>query len=194
MVRQKNRYLLVNILYPSRDESKAPNQPNVVQFHQPSSPKLEAHMLVRAIRDLVAFHFGDYGSGMISASFAVKYFSPATSTVIIRVARSHWRLVWAALTFMQRLPKPVDEACVIQVVHVSGTIRKAEEEAIRRAREAVLKARRQATELTWTGTSIVQAVSHSEIMDLAAEATKDDEVGEVVARSSGSDLSEDDQG
>jgi ribonuclease P/MRP protein subunit POP5 len=33
--------------------------------------------------------------------------------------------------------------CVFRVVRVSGTIRKAEEEAIRRARELILKARRE---------------------------------------------------
>lgn len=39
------------------------------------------------------------------------------------------------------MPKPVDEACAIRVVRCSGTIRKAEEEAVRRAREFVVKAR-----------------------------------------------------
>jgi ribonuclease P/MRP protein subunit POP5 len=44
-------------------------------------------------------------------------------------------MVWAALTFTTCLPlKPADLPCVMQVVRVSGTIRKAEEEAIRRAR------------------------------------------------------------
>lgn len=37
----------------------------------------------------------------------------------------------------QRTPQP----CVMQVVRVSGTIRKAEEEVIKRARVAILKAR-----------------------------------------------------
>ena len=75
----------------------------------------------------------------------VKYFSPATSTAIIRVSRDHYRLVWAALTFTTRLPKPVDQACVMQVVRVSGTIKKAEEEAIRRARMSIKRAQWQAT-------------------------------------------------
>ena len=34
----------------------------------------------------------------------------------------------------------MDQACVIQVVRVSGTIRKAEEDAIRRAKAAILRA------------------------------------------------------
>ena len=41
--------------------------------------------------------------------------------------------------------------CVIQVVRVSGTIRKAEEEAIRRAKGAILKAKREAGESEMEG-------------------------------------------
>lgn len=48
---------------------------------------------------------------------------------------------------MTQLPKPYGEkqgrACVMQVVRVSGTIRKAEEEVVRRARDAILRARRE---------------------------------------------------
>lgn len=42
---------------------------------------------------------------------------------------------------MTRLPKPVDIPVVVKVVRVSGTIRKAEEEIIKRAKEIVLRAR-----------------------------------------------------
>lgn len=35
------------------------------------------------------------------------------------------------------LPKPIDQPCVFQVVRVSGTIKKSEEEAIRRARMSI---------------------------------------------------------
>lgn len=42
---------------------------------------------------------------------------------------------------MTRLPKPIDVPVVVKVVRVSGTIRKAEEEVIRRAKELVLRAR-----------------------------------------------------
>lgn len=73
----------------------------------------------------------------------VKYFSAATSTAIIRVSRDHYRLVWAALTFTTRLSKPVDQACIIQVVRVSGTIKKSEEAAIRLARLSIKRAQRQ---------------------------------------------------
>ena len=42
-------------------------------------------------------------------------------------------------TSKQESPQP----CVMQVVRVSGTIKKAEEEAIRRARAAILRAKRE---------------------------------------------------
>jgi len=48
--------------------------------------------------------------------------------------------VWAALSFVTKLPRPIEEKCVVQVVRVSGTIKKAEEEAIRRARATILRA------------------------------------------------------
>ncbi len=80
----------------------------------------------------------------------VKYLSPATSTAIIRCSRAHYRLVWAALSFLTQLPKTSKQgqpsACAIQVVRVSGTIKKVEEEAIRRARAAILRAKRESGE------------------------------------------------
>ena len=44
---------------------------------------------------------------------------------------------------MTKIPLKDGKKCVFQVVRVSGTMRKAEEEAIRRAREIILEARRE---------------------------------------------------
>ncbi|KAK5121508.1 hypothetical protein LTR85_005341 [Meristemomyces frigidus] len=152
MVRIKHRYLLVNILYPDQKTTNVKligrpgdhDVPYSVQFRQPSSDQLTVQILLRVIRDGVATLFGDYGSGKVSSSLQIKYLSAATSTAIIRVSRDHYRLVWAALSFVTRLPKPLDQPCVIQVVRVSGTIKKAEEEAIRRARISIRRAQRAA--------------------------------------------------
>ncbi|KAK4574802.1 RNA-binding protein pop5 [Recurvomyces mirabilis] len=147
MVRIKHRYLLVNILYPDPKTSNVQiknkpgeDAPYTMHFRRPSSDKMDGKVLFRLIKDNVAGLFGDYGSGKIAGSLQVKYFSQATSTAIIRVSRDHYRLVWSALTFTTRLPKPLMQPCVIQVVRVSGTIKKAEEEAIRRARIGILRA------------------------------------------------------
>ncbi|KAK4618142.1 Ribonuclease P/MRP protein subunit POP5 [Fulvia fulva] len=147
MVRIKHRYLLLNILYPSLDKANTPatqndSIPYTVQFRRPSSDYLDAKLLGRMIRDGVAELFGDYGAGTTAGSLQVKYVSSATSTAIVRVARAHYRMVWAALSFVTKLPKPIDTVCVVQVVRVSGTIKKAEEEAIRRARAVIVRAQR----------------------------------------------------
>ena len=76
----------------------------------------------------------------------MKYLSLATSTFIVRVSRAHYRLVWSALTLMDRVPagrgggEGAGRRCIFRVVRVSGTIRKVEEEAIRRARLLMLAA------------------------------------------------------
>lgn len=70
------------------------------------------------------------------------YLSTVTSTAIIRVSRECYRLVWAALSFTTQLPKPVNTPCVFQILRISGTIRKSEEEAIRLAISTVRKATR----------------------------------------------------
>ena len=101
----------------------------------------------------------DYGN---EGNILVKYFSSATSTFILRVSRQHYRLAWTALSFITYLPlstpapprhhhhhhhhregrqggREFGRACIMRVVRVSGTLRKAEEEAIRRARDIVLR-------------------------------------------------------
>ncbi|KAI0100912.1 ribonuclease P/MRP protein subunit [Nemania sp. FL0031] len=64
MVRIKERYLLVNILYPGELGTR-PNLPDVVVLNQPTSDELTPAALLRAIRAEVAALFGDYGSGAL---------------------------------------------------------------------------------------------------------------------------------
>lgn len=76
-------------------------------------------------------------------AFAVKYLSNATSTCILQCSRDHYRLVWAALTMMDRVPtkRGPGSPCVFRIVRVSGTIKQVEQEAVRRARLLVLAAK-----------------------------------------------------
>ncbi|KAI8628311.1 Rpp14 family protein [Xylariaceae sp. FL1651] len=139
MVRIKERYLLVNILYPS-DLGSRPDLPDAVVINQPTSDQLTPALLLRAIRAEVAALFGDYGSGALEGSgFSVKYLSQATSTFILRISRASYRFVWTALTFMTSIPVKNGKPCVFRVVHVSGTMRKVEEEAVRRARNLIFE-------------------------------------------------------
>ncbi|KAL2160431.1 hypothetical protein VTH06DRAFT_1604 [Thermothelomyces fergusii] len=142
MVRLKDRYLLVNIVYADVPAGQAKGPvPDLLLYNQPTTDELRPQLLLKAIRHEVAALFGDCGSGAVERSLQVKYLSPATSTFILRVSRAHYRLVWAALAFMGRVPVRDGRPCVFRVVRVSGTMRKAEEEAVRRARRLVQAAR-----------------------------------------------------
>ncbi|KAL2011013.1 hypothetical protein VTN00DRAFT_3731 [Thermoascus crustaceus] len=134
-----------------------------LQIHAPTSDALTPGLLAKMVREEVAEMFGDWGVGRLGGagggSVSVKYLSPATSTAIIRCPRASFRLVWAALTYMSYVPGgptskrqtitagpgsgvPSTRPCVFRVIRVSGTMRKAEEEAIRRARREIVKMRR----------------------------------------------------
>jgi ribonuclease P/MRP protein subunit POP5 len=147
MVRIKHRYLLVHILYPCPSSTKTPNSevPESLLFHAPSAPHITASTLLHLLRTQISLLFGDYGSGVLASGLSIKYFSNATSTAIVRCPRAHYRLAWAALTFVTELPAArkgaaAGEKCVLRVVRVSGTIKKVEEEAVRRARRIMILA------------------------------------------------------
>ncbi|KAJ2905410.1 Ribonuclease P/MRP protein subunit POP5 [Zalerion maritima] len=136
MVRVKERYLLINIQYP---EAKKPNPtiPDVVVWHQPTTSSLSPDKLLRAIKQTAQKYFGKHGQSCLE-TISVKYLSNATSTFILRVGRPHFRLLWSTLTLMDVIPVKNGSPCVFNVVRVCGTIKKAEQEAIRRARSLVL--------------------------------------------------------
>jgi ribonuclease P/MRP protein subunit POP5 len=161
MVRIKERYLLVNIVYPP-DPARAAkeNLPDCLLHHQPTIDKLTPQALIKAIKAEAALLFGDYGSGAFasnlwgivlgpsnfcsqcsSISSIVKYLSLATSTFILRCSRAHYQMLWSILTFMDHVPVKDGRPCIFRVVRVSGTIRKAEEEAIRQAKRLILAAK-----------------------------------------------------
>lgn len=108
----------------------------------------------------------------------VIYLSPATSTAIVRVSRDHYRLVWAALTFITKLPKPIEQACCVRVVRCSGTIKKVEEEAVRRAREFIVRAR-----LQGTGGGEIEKAMVGVRGGKTGRAERERDVGDVVSES-----------
>ncbi|BCR90299.1 Rpp14/Pop5 family protein [Aspergillus chevalieri] len=166
MVRIKQRYLLLDILYPdpsswpnSIPDNADPETNNHLRIHSPTADTLSPGLLAKLIREQVSELFGDWGVGRLGGSNAggvsVKYLSPATSTAIIRCPRASYRLVWAAITHLSHVPEytpgsgyafgkragAMNRPCVFRVVRVSGTMRKAEEEAIRRGRREVARVR-----------------------------------------------------
>ncbi|KAG5982791.1 hypothetical protein E4U55_001329 [Claviceps digitariae] len=138
MVRIKERYLLVNILYPPDTNPSAASMPYLVSQHRPTVDKVTPQALVKGIKAEVGLLFGDYGLGAFEGTLSVKYLSLATSTFILRCPRAHYQMLWSALTCMDHIPVKDGHACIFRVVRVSGTIRKVEEEAIRQARQLIL--------------------------------------------------------
>ncbi|CAK7266495.1 RNA-binding protein pop5 [Sporothrix epigloea] len=143
MVRIKERYLLVNILYPRDDTtpvtgSDGKDIPEFVAIRRATQSDLTRQLLVRGIKAEAQALFGDCGAGAIERTLSVKYFSLPTSTFILRITRDHLRYLWTALTFMRSVPVRNGRPCIFRVARVGGTIRKVEEEAIRQARALVL--------------------------------------------------------
>lgn len=69
MVRIKERYLLVNIVYPeaAKDQSKS-NLPDLLVYNQPTTNNCNGRTLHHAIKAEVATLFGDYGAGAVERS------------------------------------------------------------------------------------------------------------------------------
>lgn len=74
MVRVKNRYLVVNYLYPTLASPSGTKDalPEALSFHQPTPDEFHQGRLIRAIQDGVTELFGDYGMGMVSTSLKGK--------------------------------------------------------------------------------------------------------------------------
>jgi ribonuclease P/MRP protein subunit POP5 len=125
MVRLKHRWLLFEIIYP--------NEGSVIPFSAPSQ-NVTTRTILDGLRQQVAYNFGDHGAGLTAPSLSVRYFSAATNTGVIRVARDHYRMVWAALTF---IPELGGRECLVTVRRVSGTVKKAEEETLKRDKTAL---------------------------------------------------------
>ncbi|KIH89358.1 ribonuclease P/MRP protein subunit POP5 [Sporothrix brasiliensis 5110] len=172
MVRVKERYLLVNILYPrdgtadsknSNGNTNSQEQPHFVAVRRPTQSDLTRQLLLRGIKSEAKALFGDCGAGAVERTLSVKYFSRATSTFILRITREHVRYVWTALTFMRHVPVRNGRPCVFRVSRVGGTIRQVEQEAIRQARTLVL-----ATKAHMAGNT----TSAFELLTQSAAATK----------------------
>ena len=71
MVRIKERYLLVNIVYPP-DLSRATKSglPDLVTHYQPTIEKLTPQALLKGIKAEVASLYGDYGSGALGGNLS----------------------------------------------------------------------------------------------------------------------------
>ncbi|KAL1407694.1 RNA-binding protein pop5 [Vanrija albida] len=96
-----------------------------------------ASAIFRAIKGSVQAVFGDEGWGRVASSLRVIYSSPYTTLTIVRVARPHYRLLWAAITMLTSVGgTPV----IPRVVAVSGTVKKLQSAAIAHHRRVIAAA------------------------------------------------------
>jgi ribonuclease P/MRP protein subunit POP5 len=69
MVRIKNRYLLVQIIYPvGLARSKSNDASDLIRYYQPTTDHVRPASLVQAITAQVRTLFGDFGAGTIDRS------------------------------------------------------------------------------------------------------------------------------
>ncbi|GAA6060865.1 hypothetical protein JCM10212_006245 [Sporobolomyces blumeae] len=152
MVRFKHRYLLCTLVFPTCDslshlprldlappsgESNLDDTPP--RSSPPPPPTVTESALIHLLRESLSVNFGDVGAGEVGGTFSIKYLSPTTQTLILRVSREHYRTLWAALTLLRRVG---GREVVVRVVHVSGTIRKVQHAAIALDRREILLSHR----------------------------------------------------
>lgn len=131
MVRLKQRYILFEILYPSPEDEGAepeltPSQ-SLLGLHRLSPATINPKSITQAIRNLVQEYYGDHGASF-SMQLNMKYFNNKTSSGILRCGVQNFQYVLAVLPLISRLD---DRDVIINGTHVSGTIKKCEDYAIR---------------------------------------------------------------
>ena len=110
MVRFKNRYFLCKVTLKNNE---------IVDG-------ISTYSLSNVIKQTVEQLFGDWGIGC-TPSLQVKYYSPYTGLAIIRVSKDFYKYLWASIFFTTTLK---NRQCQIKVIHLSGTIKQAQKNAI----------------------------------------------------------------
>lgn len=108
MVRFKQRYLLVEYIFPN----------------ELSTPIIITESgLMNLLRESFFINFGSINSGLLSSSgtTSIKYLSNQNHYFILKTSRQTYRLIWSALTLLRKLNS---HQIIFKVLKVSGTIRK----------------------------------------------------------------------
>lgn len=141
MVRFKNRWLLVEFIpctTPGPGSTNASSEQTSSAVLGTGDAELNSKQIWSALKQSVITHFGDTGWGAVGASLNIKYYSPRTNMCIIRVARDHHRIAWASVTLLSSIE---GHKYIPNVVHISGTIKKAQITAIQHNRDVIARYR-----------------------------------------------------
>ncbi|KAJ1951338.1 RNA-binding protein pop5 [Linderina macrospora] len=135
MVRFKHRYLCFEIqFHPAAEQTPGHQRTGQKQ------PVLTSKAVLHMIKDQMQVNFGDSGAGHIVSGTQVKYFSSRTNMCILKVPRDHYQMIWSALTLTTHISRA---PCMIRMWHVSGTIKKCQQAAIKVDRRLILEWHRQ---------------------------------------------------
>jgi ribonuclease P/MRP protein subunit POP5 len=118
MVRFKNRYFLIELNW----AKQTPPQ-GVTKDH-----------LASAIRESLRINFGDFGLNAVIQFLQIKYYNEKTNICIVRSSRERFRMVWASLSFITHME---NDDVYMRVLHVGGTLKSCQKQAISFDRELV---------------------------------------------------------
>ncbi|CAH6723277.1 ribonuclease P/MRP protein subunit Pop5p [[Candida] jaroonii] len=133
MVRLKQRYILFEVLYPPTDGedfqtySESPTKA-LLSLHQESPPQFTPKTITNTIKSSIQELYGDYGSSF-AVQLNMKYFNNKTSTGILRCTKTNFHFVTATLPLITTIE---GRKVIVNCIHVSGTIKKCEDYAIKR--------------------------------------------------------------
>ncbi|KAJ1948872.1 RNA-binding protein pop5 [Linderina pennispora] len=156
MVRFKHRYLCFEIQFHTAAEQALGHQKAGQK-----QPALSSKAIFHLIRDQMQINFGDSGAGHVVMGTQVKYFSSRTNMGILKVPRDHYQMIWSALTLTTQISRT---PCMIRVWHVSGTIKKCQQAAIKVNRSLIAKWHKQQQEMAKQGSGAALANSVDSVL------------------------------
>ncbi|CAH1758205.1 2991_t:CDS:2 [Entrophospora sp. SA101] len=138
MVRLKNRWLLFELIFEDSLQQQTITSP---YSSQTVSEGISSKDIYNVVKESIQNNFGDYGTGCVSVSISVKYFSSHTNIGVLRISRDHYHMVWCALTFITQVKS---KNCLLRILHIGGTIKQCQLSAIEYDKDQILKLKRQA--------------------------------------------------
>ncbi|XP_072537250.1 ribonuclease P/MRP protein subunit POP5 [Salminus brasiliensis] len=124
MVRLKARYLLCEVCVSERSMLRV----------------LEEKDIYQAVKAAVTKAHGAHGAALFGIGSAVAYLNAYTGVVMLRFRKSHYRILWSALPFINCIWKHGQKVqCFFNCIHVGGTIRTCQRFLVRYNRQQLCR-------------------------------------------------------
>ena len=103
-MRFKNRYLLYELIF---EDEKV-------------DTSIAGGLVYKLIKDNCLLNHGEYGFGIVSQSFQVKYYNQLTNLCIVRAPRDNYRIIQSSVTYISNIKQ---RSLTFKLIHLGGTIR-----------------------------------------------------------------------